>query len=365
MYKTIIIKPIQTGPMMVTWDLGRRCNYDCTYCGLNHHNNTSKHRTLDECKTAYQFIKDWTGTYNEFRNNKFTTTINFTGGEPTVNPHFWDIVDYIKQDDSSIQLGLTTNGTFHRKHIKPLLDHFVGITISYHCEADLSIKSNVLENIRELAKHKIWLQVNLMLHVDYFEECKTIYEELKQLNVNVKLRPIGDGNVVINGWFKDVDGSMRRTTHDYTEEQQEWFYAQHGQDYKTVKEAKGTELGRQCCGSRSICAKSSTESTFESVTLIDTHFKDWYCMVDWYFLHIDHETELIYHHQTCQAYHGKRKGAIGSLSNTKPLLGDLRERLKNDETPIICPNNRCGCGMCVPKAKELSDYKELFNEIRG
>ena len=28
--------------------------------------------------------------------------------------------------------------------------------------------------------------------------------------------------------------------------------------------------------------------------------------------------------------------------------------------PIVCPNLRCGCGMCVPKAESFDDFKELW-----
>lgn len=29
----------------VTWDLGRRCNYDCSYCPITRHDNFSPHAT--------------------------------------------------------------------------------------------------------------------------------------------------------------------------------------------------------------------------------------------------------------------------------------------------------------------------------
>ena len=35
----------------VTWDLGRRCNYDCSYCPVTRHDNFSPHATLDELKS--------------------------------------------------------------------------------------------------------------------------------------------------------------------------------------------------------------------------------------------------------------------------------------------------------------------------
>jgi len=81
-------------------------------------------------------------------------------------------------------------------------------------------------------------------------------------------------------------------------------------------------------------------------------------MVDWYFLHIDQHTGLVYHHQTCQATHTGR-GPIGSLVNADTLLTDLENRMKNP-VPIVCPNDRCGCGMCIPKAKEDSDFNEIW-----
>ena len=41
----------------VTWDLGRRCNYDCSYCPTHRHDNFSSHATLDELKSRVEGIK--------------------------------------------------------------------------------------------------------------------------------------------------------------------------------------------------------------------------------------------------------------------------------------------------------------------
>jgi hypothetical protein len=88
-------------------------------------------------------------------------------------------------------------------------------------------------------------------------------------------------------------------------------------------------------------------------------------MVDWYFLHIDHETELVYHHQTCRAKHGGQIGSIGSLQDTDTMLNELTARLSKPEIdPIVCPNKLCSCGMCVPKAQNLDEYKKIFTEKR-
>jgi hypothetical protein len=199
-----------------------------------------------------------------------------------------------------------------------------------------------------------------MMHQEHWDHCVSIYNILKEHNVNVKIRVIGDGNVTRKGWFQDADGGNRKTTHEYTIEQQEWFWEQNGIKDKATTVQNGTNVGRQCCGSRTLCGK--VDNAWTPVNVINTEFKGWNCSVDYYFLHIDQETEEIYHHQTCKAKHGNTVGPIGLLSDTVTVMNDLRDRLTRNE-PIICPNNRCGCGMCVPKAQSLTEYKEIFNEV--
>ena len=357
MIKTTAVNFVNPEPMMVTWDIGRRCNYDCSYCGATRHDNHSPHHGFNELKITFDFIKTWTNIYNTQRLSS-TTTINFTGGEPTVNPNFWKLVDHVKQHNFNI--GLTTNGAWNKKHTKTISENFSGVTVSYHAEADQRLKDQVVENILELSKTDIWLQVNVMLHVDYWNECVGVYNLLKENGVRTNPRPIGDGSVSKTGWFIDTDGKNRRTSHQYTQEQQIWFWNQMGVNQISDTVKQGDQLGRGCCGGRCLTAKVDNE--WQEVKLIDTNFKDWHCMVDWYFLHIDQHTGLIYHHQTCQALHNKQRGALGNIKDADNILEDLKIRMANPE-PIICPNNRCGCGMCVPKAQDKQEFTVMWDNI--
>ena len=36
------INPFKNNPLIVTWDTGRRCNFDCAYCGDDRHDLVSK-----------------------------------------------------------------------------------------------------------------------------------------------------------------------------------------------------------------------------------------------------------------------------------------------------------------------------------
>jgi len=348
MIKTQAIRLVHKEPMMITWDVGRRCNYDCSYCEASRHNNTSKHRTIEDMLSVFNFIKEYTKLYDCDSAN-----INFTGGEPTSNPIFFDFAKQVKQQ-SNYGLGLTTNGAFSYKFIDTIEECFDWVTVSYHCEADSKLKERVLENIKELHTRKIRLSVNVMMHVDYWEESLSVCNILTEHGVKFNPRPIGDGNTTITGWFKDTDGSMRRTSHEYSTEQQQWYFKFMKLPVSTESSKQGTELGRNCCGGR--CIQGKVDNQWTDVKLVDTNFKGWYCSVNKYFLHIDHETGLVYHHQTCQAKFNNTRGSIGNLSDTNEIFEYVT---KNKNSTIVCPNNRCGCGMCVPKAKELSEYIKI------
>jgi len=349
MIKTTAVTLKSPERFMVTWDTGRRCNYDCSYCESTRHDNSSALHSYEELLATFNFIKEYSRIYGDLVN------INFTGGEPTVNPSFWKLAEHIKNNESRFRLSLTTNGAWHPKNTNRIADIFEGVTISYHAEADPKLKEQVKENIRLLKEKSIWLQVNVMMHVDYFDECISLCNELKDLGVKHNPRPIGDGNIERKGWFIDRDGSSRRTSHEYSEEQQEWYFNYLGIPNLTKEQREGTQLGRSCCGGR--CLKGKVNGEWTDVSHIDTNFYDWYCSINHFFLHIDQHTGNVYHHQTCQALHNKERGALGNLNDTQRIIDYANNNLGKT---IICPNQRCGCGMCVPKAKDELDYRDIF-----
>jgi MoaA/NifB/PqqE/SkfB family radical SAM enzyme len=353
--QTTAIKLARPEPLMVTWDIVRRCNLDCTYCESTRHDNHSKLPTIVNLKKTFDFVKQYIDLYNSKRVDQTVTNIDFTGGEPTINPDFWPLLDYIKQT-GGFRLSLTTNGTWGPKFTQRILDNFAHATISWHAEDHLNERT--IENILALHLAGMSLQVNVMLHCDYFEQATLICGMLKEKGIRVNPVPIGDGSIVRKGWFIDADGTNRRTSHEYTEEQQDWFYNWMGEPRKASAAKEGTNVGRACCGGR--CTQGLVDNQWQEVKLVNNWFKDWYCTVNWYFLHIDQYSGDVLHHQTCQATHTGR-GPIGNLNDTDLILEQVSSMLSNPMKPIICPNQRCGCGMCVPKAKNLNDFRQLWS----
>jgi len=333
---------------MITWDLGPRCNYDCSYCPSHRHDNYSKHAKVEDLKNGANFLFKYMGLISRYRNNK-DFHISFTGGEPTVNPDFIKFAQYLKEqrqqyiDEFTVKLTLTTNGAMGKKIAQSVIENFNHVTVSYHCEADDTLKKQVMDRIIMFHNSNIGINVNVMLHADYFDECVSVCDTLKELGVKFIPRVIGE-----------EPGSSRIQV--YTEEQKEWFKNYWKTDSQPI-------VGRPCCGGRSM--KVNTNGDEKVVKFLSNRkFEDWYCSVNWFFLHLEQQSDSVYHHQTCQATFDGR-GSIGKISESDSIIENLQSMLETNQMPIIrCPNTFCGCGLCTPKSNDLDTlFKILPNSL--
>jgi hypothetical protein len=133
------------------------------------------------------------------------------------------------------------------------------------------------------------------------------------------------------------------------------------------KKELALKIGRPCCGSRTMCLSNSFEPESERKSkFVDfREFKGWHCSVNWFFMHIEQQTDSVFHHQTCQAQFGGTRGPIGKLSEGDKILAELKARLESETMPtIICPKHTCGCGLCAPKSSNKESYqKVLFRHV--
>lgn len=122
----------------------------------------------------------------------------------------------------------------------------------------------------------------------------------------------------------------------------------------------GMKIGRPCCGSRTMClSKDGVDRKSKFVDMRE--FQGWHCSVNWFFMHIEQQTDQVFHHQTCQAKFDQTRGAIGKISEGRKILDELRANLKNKTMPtVICPKHTCGCGLCAPKSNDKEKYKQVL-----
>ena len=360
-----VIDPLETPELVITWDLGRRCNYDCTYCPSYRHDNFSPHAPLNELKSTARFVLDYASELVRFKHSR-KVNLSFTGGEPTVHPQFIEFGKWLKNTKqeylnkplgiAKLRLNLTSNGTFNKRTCDSLIENYNSVVISYHCEAPRRLKNKVKDNMVYLKEKDFPLRINVMFHAkpEYFEECIELCDFLKTVDIPFIPRMIGE--------FKN-DGP---DVHKYTKEQLNWMReywfgrkeadknqketgvpdkpgsVDNKNQKETVKETVtdkknskkepqfARDLGRPCCGGRkmNVC-NAQTKQWNHTKFLNFTEFKNWKCSVNWFFLHIEQQTGLIYHHQTCQAKFDGTRGPIGTIKNSDQILNDLKTNLKN------------------------------------
>jgi organic radical activating enzyme len=108
----------------VYWEIGRRCNYDCSYCWPWIHNNTDPHKPLEDLMRATHLIE-----------KKFTRgeKVNFiiSGGEPTANKDFLDWVRYL--NICGHHVSLHSNGSRRPEYYREII-HYGDLNLSVHFE---------------------------------------------------------------------------------------------------------------------------------------------------------------------------------------------------------------------------------------
>ena len=84
-------------------------------------------------------------------------------------------------------------------------------------------------------------------------------------------------------------------------------------------------------------------------------------MVNWYFLFLNSEADVVYTHQTCGVNLNGEVAPLGKISEFDKIIDELADNLFDKKVPMItCPKTFCGCGMCITKSK--NDIDTLFKQ---
>ncbi|MGI9568981.1 MAG: radical SAM protein [Desulfobulbia bacterium] len=386
-----IFSDLNNPTRVIVWDLGRRCNFDCSYCTAWMHSTTAPFNTFEKLRGTADFIEEYVALYSMYERTPFRNLISFTGGEPAVNPAFYDLVPYLRERLPAYYLNLTTNGTWSKRRRDFLMGNLDSITVSYHAAGKEKLRKLCMENIEWMHREGCNIRVNVMMHVDWWDQCVEVCETLHALGVKYTPRTIGDDGRKDTEWRIDDDGKMRRTSHPYTAKQLLWiknhWYHIEKKLFAFVNlpapteapEGIAAEMGRMCCGGRCMTAKKDGVEK-DAMFIEQTNFKGYGCMVNWFFLHIEEDRDAVYHHQTCRAkftdapqetfddlLYSKglitdTNGPICSISNYRPYLEWLESKFAEGPPTMVCPNQHCGCGVCVAKAKKPADLHTLMNK---
>ena len=161
--------------LKVEWNIGKRCNFDCSYCPAEIHDNHSPHTDIEILKT----------TLRKLSSIGKPLRISFTGGEPCVHPKISELFHHTRKYASWINV--TTNGTRAPNwYAKQPLDHIV-FSLHFETEDWFRCLKNIIDT-NELVD--IPIQVNVMTHHNHMKNVKTAVEMLETWKIKYVIRRI-------------------------------------------------------------------------------------------------------------------------------------------------------------------------------
>lgn len=224
MHESVAVEMNFPIPYQILWDLGRRCNYDCSYCWSSVHNRTDDHKDYDLLiRTADDLINNW--SHGE------SIRWNFGGGEPTLHPKFLDFLNFLNNRNQWTMV--TSNGTRDHKYWAEAVKYLNSINLSAHFDGliDEKDEDRFVRNIETICNHfdehndDHWLEIKLMAPPQYIDRALKMREKIKALSTLDKF----GANGRIKGMISLVPirtlGDSGKLV-EYTEEQLQLFWKQ-------------------------------------------------------------------------------------------------------------------------------------------
>lgn len=298
MYDVSSIYPQHLDCVKVEWNLGKRCNLDCSYCPAYIHDNVSPH-------TNIKHLIDAVDTLVELDR---PVRISLTGGEPCVHPDVEELFEHIKQRCD--WLSVTTNGTrLPDWYAEQDVDHYV---FSLHFE-DKVQASKVAENILLFTQlnenhRNIPFHINVMAHHKHMDRVRSAVTLFDSHNIKYAVRRIrwteGDHNVFDDMKYDGVD--------------LDWIMKQDA----TVKPNTLYD-----------------DEPFHANDIIKLHknkFKGWSCNAGIESLMINWDGEV--HRATCRV-----GGSLGNI---------YQGTFSIPSQPVVCTRDWCTCAADIPLSKK-------------
>jgi len=371
--------------MTVDWYIGKRCNFCCSYCADFLHDNYSKHLTSNQMITFVDRIVDRYGK---------NITWSITGGEPTVNPKFLDLLKYIK--DKRREISVCTNGSRDLKYLKKMFELVETVVVSLHFEHISSNLDEYVEKIIELEKWRLDFNKNIppeklgrcvgktptkkliarmMVRPGYEDEVRYVTEKIKSANIEFY-----EHRIIRPQPKKDVDRVKERTENGnfkFKEKQESKEISKETKVYSPV--SNNPEI------KESVIKRESTWYNDDGKKLLEEEYNTVKQNRKWLLLYKENEygnvikTEEHYNDLNFRGqtnFYGWKCYAGISLIRVAPNgdifisncgqggpIGNIYDNTFNPPTePVVCQKFRCIDPLDLRQRKYINDdYKDIFN----
>lgn len=140
---------------VLIWEIGRRCNYDCSYCYPQSRSDSEAHKSLETlARAADRLHEQWL--------HEEAGHFIILGGEPTIHPQYLDFLRYLRSKNSEHRFVTVTNGSRLPKFFSKLFT-LSGLAFSAHLEylANPATYARFIETVATCISMKQSEQVSL------------------------------------------------------------------------------------------------------------------------------------------------------------------------------------------------------------
>jgi organic radical activating enzyme len=222
--------------LLVEWNLGKLCNYDCSYCGADLHDNISKHMPIGVFQNTINKLVE----AGKLSNKKIK--ISFTGGEPFIHPNIIELLQFAKKQGVH-RLSVTTNGTASLSTYLKALKYINWLNVSYHLE--FCNKEKLMNKLIKMNKVSKQMSIHLMFLPGYTEECKELIKQFNKHNMRYvvrRIRPQANPTTVIDPNLHIYSGFIKPYSSGMAGKGYRWFPSEHSSDsYYSNEELKWLE----------------------------------------------------------------------------------------------------------------------------
>jgi organic radical activating enzyme len=351
---------IEPQVVLVNWLLGKRCNYDCSYCSPHVHDWVSPHHPIEHVRDFVAQVNNWSLSQNK------TFNLSITGGEPYVHPDIIEILKTVRQASNfKDQLTVITNGSLPLSLYRESMQYLTHLTISLHLERTEAETQDTLAKIVKL-HHEYpdhWINAQVMCQPGKLQFIETVLMPVLESNgIKFTLRRI-------RPWLNEANEEWRAAPRReilkkvYTLEQQTQhkklekntldrrLYEVYAEEtFYTAKELNwiATHIPATAWQNIGIWDQNLDYIETNSDTMVSNNcnqFKGWTCFVGVDSLYLDFNG-LVYR---------------GPCHNGGPI-GQLGSEIKFINTPTVCERQVCTSNVDQTVRKAQPEFLHLITQ---
>lgn len=173
-------------PVLINWDIIDKCQFKCTYCYATDFNKDEFSQGLHQ--------NTWRLVLHRLSKLDFDWIVDIRGGEPTLHPHFHDIIRALESYPHCKKISIASNmGARIQDYLQlDQPDSKIELHASYHVEYPNQFARKVLELAPALKHIVFFVEIIMYPKQQYYDQLLAMFALMEQHNIihgGVLVRP--------------------------------------------------------------------------------------------------------------------------------------------------------------------------------